>query len=125
MLYPLSINSPYISLSTNEYPQNIRRSQTTDTPDGVCTLQCCWWKLTKTIESRISHLKELVYIRCCQVASSPVCSTIILLSGPDSTLLKDVIARIFIYITARTDATLRRAADTNFGDYGGTFCIIL
>ena len=70
-------------------------------------------------------LKELFYIRSCQVASSPVCSTIILLSGPDSTLLKDVIARIFISITARTHATLRRAADTNFGDYGGTFCIIL
>ena len=72
-------------------------------------------------------LKELFYIRCCQVASSPVsvCSTIVLLSGPDSTLLKDVIARIFISITARTDATLRRAADTNLGDYGGTFCIIL
>ena len=43
-------------------------------------------------------LKELYYIVKCPPAQ---CSTIILLSRPDSTLLKDVIARIFISITAR------------------------
>ena len=87
----------------------------------------CVAMLVEINHNRISHLRNSFTFRSCQVASSPVsvCSTIVLLSGPDSTLLKDVIARIFISITARTDATLRRAADTNFGDYGGTFCIIL
>ena len=124
LLYPLSINSQYISLSTNamniQWFSQSRNNRHTRRGLYVAML----------VEINHNHgkpkftLKELFYIRSCQVASSPVCSTIILLSWPDSTLLKDVIARIFISITARTDATLRRAADTNFGDYGGTFCII-